>query len=364
MAFKPIDFASIAPQGNPFFKDLVQNLATGYQAGQLPQKLERERQKEELANKMQELLVKEQPQKFGEESQERQLHNAFQSMLNQEQPQKFNSDQLSSAVLRAFQNASTNKINTMTPLEAQKAALENEWYPKSEAAKINEQNALATYRRTGGAGSDATAKAQSAFENSVAKDNPHVSPEDLFEATNVYREGGDTLSNGTKLNALSHASQTALDKIIKSSTTPSSTASKKTMQAIEGALPIIDKLLTMEEPNQATGEFTSPNAQADYLDNVTTLKERLIGSLNFPRTNQGAKELSHTTTRQPFESHKNYQNRLNRLKETLSGQYGIAKKYAGATSPSSKNSEKGTVEEEGTYEGKPIVKINGKWNYK
>ena len=50
MAFNPINFANIAPQGNPFFRDLIENLATGYQAGQLPAQLERQRQKEEIAN--------------------------------------------------------------------------------------------------------------------------------------------------------------------------------------------------------------------------------------------------------------------------------------------------------------------------
>ena len=339
MPFNPIDFSKIAPQGNPFFRDLVENLSTGYKAGQLPQQLERQRQKEELANKLQKYLVEEQPQKFEEESQGRQLKNAFQTILNQQQPELFTSEQASRAMLRAFQQAQANEINTITPFRAQELALKNEWYPKSEQAKINEENALADYRRTGGAGSDATAKAQRAFENSIAQDNPELAPDDLFEASNIYREGGDSLSNGTKLNPLSAASQTALDKVIKSSTTPTATAAKKTMIAIEGALPLIDKLLEMDEPNQATGALLSPNAQADYLDTVTTLKEKLIGSLNFPKTNQGARELSHTTTRQTFEGHENYHERLKRLKTTLLGQYATNKKYSGATSPASKNKE-------------------------
>ncbi len=342
MPFQPINFANIKPQGNPVFRDLVENLATGYQAGQLPQQLERQRKKEELANAMQTLLVEEQPQKFGEESQGRQLQNVFQTLLNKEQPQKFGSEMSSAAIARALQQANINRTNTMTPLEARELALKNELYPELTKSTIESNKALADFRKLGSGGSDATAKAQRAFEFSIAKDNPNLSPDDLFEATNVYREGGDTLADGTKLNPLSAASQTSLDKVIKSSTTPTATASKKTMLAIEGAIPLIDELLQMEEPNQATGKFTSPNAQANYMDTVTTLKERLIGSLNFPRTNQGAKELSNTTTRQPFENHANYQARLKNLKTKLLNQYGIAKKYAGATSPSpsSKNKER------------------------
>src|SRR5271155_5653065 len=111
MPFQAIDFANINPQGNPFFRDFVENLATGYKAGQLPQQLERQRQKEELANTMQKLLVEEQPQKFGEESQGRQLGNAFQTLLNQEQPQKFGSEMSSAAMSRALNQANINKIN-------------------------------------------------------------------------------------------------------------------------------------------------------------------------------------------------------------------------------------------------------------
>lgn len=111
MPFKPIDFANIQPQGNPFFRDLVENLSTGYKAGQLPQQLERQRQKEELANAMQKLLVEEQPQKFGEESQERQLHNSFQELLNKEQPQKFGSEMSTASMEQAFKQAEINQKN-------------------------------------------------------------------------------------------------------------------------------------------------------------------------------------------------------------------------------------------------------------
>jgi len=91
MPFQPIDFARIDPQGNPFLRDFVQNLAAGYKAGQLPQQLERQGEQERLANAMQSLLLQQQPQKFGEESQGRQLENAWRSILNRQQPQKFES---------------------------------------------------------------------------------------------------------------------------------------------------------------------------------------------------------------------------------------------------------------------------------
>jgi len=110
MPFKPIDFANIEPQGNPFFRNLVENLSTGYKAGQLPQQMERQRQKEELANAMQKLLVEEQPQKFGEESQGRQLENALSKFKVQEEPQRFGSEMSTAAMGRALHQANIDKI--------------------------------------------------------------------------------------------------------------------------------------------------------------------------------------------------------------------------------------------------------------
>lgn len=111
MPFKPIDFTNITPQGNPFLRDFISNLATGYQTAQLPAQLERERQKEELANKMQTELLKEQPQKFGEESQARQLENSLNKFKLEHEPQKFSSEMSTAAIARALDQAHINQLN-------------------------------------------------------------------------------------------------------------------------------------------------------------------------------------------------------------------------------------------------------------
>jgi len=67
MPFQPVNYATIEPQGTPWVRDIVENLSTGYKAGQLPAELERQKQKEQLANAMQSLLVQQEPQKFGSE---------------------------------------------------------------------------------------------------------------------------------------------------------------------------------------------------------------------------------------------------------------------------------------------------------
>ena len=45
MPFEPINFANIKPQGNPLFRDLLDNLMQGYQLGQVPAQLQRQKQK-------------------------------------------------------------------------------------------------------------------------------------------------------------------------------------------------------------------------------------------------------------------------------------------------------------------------------
>lgn len=110
MPFQPIDFATIQPQGNPFFKNFIDNLMTGYQAGQLPQQLERQRQKEEVQNALNKLMLEEEPQKFEKEQEGRTLKNAFQALLNKEQPGKFGSEMATASIIRALHQADIDKI--------------------------------------------------------------------------------------------------------------------------------------------------------------------------------------------------------------------------------------------------------------
>src|SRR5277367_1958205 len=175
MPFQPIDFSKIEPQGNPFFKDLVDNLSTGYKAGQLPAQLARQKEKEQLANALQQYLV-------------------------EEQPEKFKSEQLSREAERAFQRASTNKINTMTPFEAQKAALENAWYPKLSQSLVDERSALTKQRDLGITGLGTGGKEQFLFQRLTGQSNPTFTPDQAFEAANAVMEGKTTLPDGTNIN--------------------------------------------------------------------------------------------------------------------------------------------------------------------
>ena len=236
MPFQPISFANIEPQGNPFMRDLVDSLASGYKAGQLPAQLQRQRQEEELKN-------------------------AFQSMLNQEQPEKFSSEMQTAAINRALNEATTNKMNTMTPLEARELALKNQFYPDLTKAQIQQALALAKMRQFGGSGVGVGGKEEFLFQNLVKRDNPGLTDDQAYEAANVLRMGGDTLSDGTKLNAMSPASQASFDRLTKYGTTsPLITQGVGSAQASAEYEPLNNKLKELNKTIGSTYAGSSPSA--------------------------------------------------------------------------------------------------------
>lgn len=190
MAFNPINFANIAPQGNPFFRDLIENLATGYQAGQLPAQLERQRQKEEIANALNKLHLEQEPQKFGEESQGRQLQNAFQTILNQEQPQKFGSEQSTAAMARALSQAKINQLKN-------KAALP--FGGETAPGSVGQALWLGKIKNQYGENSDEYKNAKSAFESDIEKTH----------TLNDYR---NTLTNTTDKRVATQLTKLALER--------------------------------------------------------------------------------------------------------------------------------------------------------
>ena len=267
MPFQPIDFARIDPQGNPFLRDFVQNLAAGYKAGQLPQQLERQGEQERLANAMQSLLLQQQPQKFGEESQGRQLENAWRSILNRQQPQKFESEMENDAMQRAFQKAQTGKINTMTPLEARELSLKNQLYPELTRSQIANNLALSKQRELGLTGLGTGGKEEFFYQNLTAKSNPNLNPNQIFEAANAVREGKTTLSDGTKIN-ITPAMISSLDRIAKYGTTGELLSNRKRGEQAEKEVDVLRKYISdAMSPYGDTIAGVSPKQIADTFSN-------------------------------------------------------------------------------------------------
>ncbi len=87
-------------------------------------------------------------------------------------------------------------------------------------AKIRGEDALADWRKKGGGlgvgGLGAGGREEMLFQSLVGKDNPQLkTPEQIYEASNVLRSGGNQLSDGTPLNSLSPASMDSFNRLTK-----------------------------------------------------------------------------------------------------------------------------------------------------
>lgn len=251
MPFQPTDYASIAPQGNPWMKNLVDNLTQGYQAGQLPSQMARQAQKEKIANALSQLQL-------------------------QQEPQKFNSDMMNDQFTRALQGANTNNINTMTPLDAEKQSLANKMYNRLTESQINENNANAYLRNQGGPRGGVWQAAENDFKTAVQKDNPNLREDQLYEATNVLRSGGNKLSDGTELNALSENARSALDVANRSRTTPQILNQANAGQKASAELPVLSSYIQSAQlPYSSSVLGISPAYLSDSGSKDKSSQERL-----------------------------------------------------------------------------------------
>lgn len=142
-------------------------------------------------------------------------------------------------------NALTNKTKTMTPLEAANQKNINDWYAREEQSKINQQNAMTHYYNMGGAGMGVGGKEELMFQNLVSKDNPQLNndPNKVYEASQVMRQGGAQLSDGTPLNPMSPAARASYDRIIKGSTNSQGLNQQRSAAVLDTLLNRADSLM-------------------------------------------------------------------------------------------------------------------------
>lgn len=117
----------------------------------------------------------------------------------------------------AHLGAETRKTNEMLPGQKEELRLKNMLYPELTRAQIKNYEALSKFREMGGSGLGTGAKEELFFHNLISKDNPHFTPEQVYEASNVIREGGSQLKDGTPV-VFSRAAKDSLDRITKSGT--------------------------------------------------------------------------------------------------------------------------------------------------
>jgi hypothetical protein len=217
MPFQQFNYAALQPQNDR--PDLVGQFMEGYKASQIPAQLRQSMQEKELANALNQTKVQNAP-----------TDERLKQALMQAQTQKLQ---------RSSQNLFGEDYNLQGParqawdleLLKQKVGKDSPIY--KDAKKQYDLQAI--NRGFGGAGM----KEQNYLQSIVQKDYPDFTPEQAYEATNVYMNGGDTLSDGTKLNPPSPTFTASLDRLTKYGTTsPIITQAIQTEQA-KAAIPVM-----------------------------------------------------------------------------------------------------------------------------
>ncbi len=272
MPFQPINFANIAPQGNEFMKNFVDNLAKGYAFGQMPAQFQRQREKEEIANAMSKLLLEEEPQKFKSQQSARGLSNALRQMQMQQ--------------------------------------LQMELDPNKKAAYINQlANAF------GGDNQNQTIQENSGVSNDIrnqlirkALGLPAQTPQEkMAQDLELYRQKIQLKGSGD-------VPKTAAGDV---PTTATVTANQKVIGAIDNVLPLIEDLEKYHAPGQLLSKYLKPDAQATYESKVGTIVDSLVGALKLPQVKESLNIVDKIVGKRPFESDKSYLKRLAALKTDL-----------------------------------------------
>lgn len=217
--FRPLNPEEINPFGN-LLKNSLERFRDITNTSYLP-----DEKKQALQKTIYENLIKQAEAKYADPMQEAKLayeretapHLHAQTGLLGQQSKYYGPNILSEIANR---EANTNRANSLAPLEEALKKVELKYAPDSAKASIASQLAMANMRNIGSAGMGVGGKDELMFQNLVAKDNPQLrTSSQIYEASNVLRSGGDSLSDGTKLNPISPAAQSTLNRIIKGGTT-------------------------------------------------------------------------------------------------------------------------------------------------
>lgn len=169
------------------------------------------------------------------------------------------------------QQANTNKTNMMTPLEAEKLRQQNRYYPEMTKSQIE-------LNRMGGRGGlGAGDKSDLNFQRTIGIDNSHLRPDQLPEAANVVKSGGNSLSDGTPINVTPNITD-ALNRVARYGTTTALTNQGVQANQAESELPIYKKVI--DEGINLYGDTIngfSPKLLQDMLDVKNHSAQQRIG---------------------------------------------------------------------------------------
>ena len=259
MPFQPINFATIAPQGNPAMRDFMNSLKEGYEIGQTPAIMARAKEKEELANAWQQMLNQEQPEKFKAEM----TRNSLLNSLTQMQMQNARQDRdpnYKVAQTKAFIDALKNKGVNITP------EMEAGYYRKSMG--LEEQSPLE--------------KMQQQIQLEQIKNN---------------LKSQDDLTTSTK------------------------TANQTIIRGVDSTLPVLTKLQDMNKkedvPGQLVMSWLKRDRQAKYQSMISLITDSLVSAYGLPKTNESLALVKKMVGRQPGEGDESYADRLTNLAQEL-----------------------------------------------
>lgn len=221
MPIGTMQFPVLSPeQANPLGAGLMQGIAAHLQRMQAnqaqQQAMKMQQEMPYVAGTAREAMLKQHLANTME-----QARSQYAQPLAQAELQKAQAEPAEMNARTGYYGAETNKMNTMTPLEAIKQHIENQYLGRLKESEINSNNSMANLRNMGGSGGGTGQKEEMFFQNLVGKDNPQLAndPVKLYEASNVLRQGGNKLADGTQLNPLSPASRSAFDRLTKGGTT-------------------------------------------------------------------------------------------------------------------------------------------------
>jgi hypothetical protein len=245
--FSPLSFE----QANPLLAGLMQ----GQKFGQSMQRFPLEQEQMKLINAIKQVEAQYAPEM------------AKGNLLKLNQENQYNPRLWESQI--GYQGAQTNRMNTMTPLEAKELDLKNQNYNDLIKAQIENYRALSNQRNSGVTGLGTGGKEELMFQQYVGRDNPQLGndPNKIYEASNVLRQGGTHLQDGTPLNPLSPAAKSTLDRLVKSGTTTTLVTQGVQAAQAEAELPVFKKAIDEGiEPYGTTIFNTSPQQIKDAIN--------------------------------------------------------------------------------------------------
>lgn len=257
MPFQPVNFAFIAPQGNPMFRNLISDLTQGFKAAKLPGQMNRQKEQEELSNSFKKLQLDEEPQRFSAQMNGQSLLNA----------------------LRKQQMDMAGPMNE-AKLGLLQAQMQKALRPPQQPLSDIEQS-IAGMKR---------------IEEQFGKGSPEASLAMQLFNKKAYSAGTQSADMPTKAFI---------------------TQNQKTIQSIDNTLPMIDQLIKFKGPGQFVGKYIHPDDQAKYEALTATITDSLVNSLGLPKTNESIALVSKIVGKNARESDQSYLKRLESLKNEL-----------------------------------------------